>query len=159
MDYRISNVHTDVYACDCTRGYTGTRKRVCSESSLREKSPLPHRGLEPTSAACRSNALPSELLPAPVKSYISVPAHRNVSNHRLRLKGYRAPFSPFLAHFCFTMSLFHCFTTVTLFACLLEYSSVVERWTRDRKVAGSIHGRRGGEFFFSRIIFLCLYLL
>ena len=33
-------------------------------------------------------------------------------------------------------------------------SSVVERWTRDRKVSGSSPGRSGGIFFFSRVNFL-----
>ena len=32
MDYRIFNVRTYVNACDCTRGCTDTRKRVCTES-------------------------------------------------------------------------------------------------------------------------------
>ena len=47
----IFNVRTDVNACNCTRGCTGTRKRVCTESWLWEKNPLPHRGIEPSSAA------------------------------------------------------------------------------------------------------------
>ena len=32
MNYRIFNVRTDVNACDCKRGCTDTRKRVCAES-------------------------------------------------------------------------------------------------------------------------------
>ena len=38
------------------------------ESALKvdwEKNPLPHRGIEPASAACRSDALPTELTPPP----------------------------------------------------------------------------------------------
>ena len=45
-----------------TRMY-GHRKRVCSESWLWEKNPLPHRGIEPASAAWWSDAPPSELHP------------------------------------------------------------------------------------------------
>ena len=45
-------LHTGVY---------GHRKKVCTESWLWEKNPLPHRGFEPVSAACRSDALPTEL--------------------------------------------------------------------------------------------------
>ena len=41
-------------------GVYGHRKRVCTESWLWEKNPLPHRGIEPASAACRSDALPTE---------------------------------------------------------------------------------------------------
>ena len=63
MDYRIFNVRTDVNACDCTRVCTDTRKRVCTESWPWEKSPLPHRGIEAASAACRSDALATELHP------------------------------------------------------------------------------------------------
>ena len=57
MDYRIFNVRAEVNACDCTRGCTDTRKRVCTESWLWEKNPLPHWGIEPASAAWRSDAL------------------------------------------------------------------------------------------------------
>ena len=41
----------------------GHRKRACTESRLREKNPLPHRGIEPASAACWSSAVPTELHP------------------------------------------------------------------------------------------------
>ena len=57
MNYEIFNVHTDVNACDCTRGMYGHRKRVCTESWLWDKNPLPHRGIEPASATFRSDAL------------------------------------------------------------------------------------------------------
>ena len=43
--------------CVFTRGCTDTRKRVCTESWLWEKNPLPHRWIEPASAAWRSDAL------------------------------------------------------------------------------------------------------
>ena len=36
----IFHMHTDVNACHSTRGH---RKRVCTESWLWEKNPLPHR--------------------------------------------------------------------------------------------------------------------
>ena len=40
--FGIFNVHTDVDACDCTRGLYGHRERVCTESWPWEKNPLPH---------------------------------------------------------------------------------------------------------------------
>ena len=46
----IKRLHTGVYE---------HRKRVCTESWLWEKNPLPHRGIEPASAAWRSDALPN----------------------------------------------------------------------------------------------------
>ena len=57
MDYRIFNMHTDVNACDFTRGVR-THVRVCTERWLWEKNPLPHRGIEPATAARRSDAPP-----------------------------------------------------------------------------------------------------
>ena len=39
------------------RGCTDTRKRVCTESWLWKKNPLPHHGIKPTSAGWRSDAL------------------------------------------------------------------------------------------------------
>ena len=42
------------------RGY-GHRKRACTEGWLWEKNPLPHRRIEPASAACPSNTPPTEL--------------------------------------------------------------------------------------------------
>ena len=68
-DCRIFNVCTDVNACDCTWGFTDTRKRVCTESGLWEKNPLLHRGFEPASAACQSDALPTELHPYVVQAW------------------------------------------------------------------------------------------
>ena len=41
----------------------GHLKRVCTESGLWEKNPLPQRGIEPASAACWSDAVPTELHP------------------------------------------------------------------------------------------------
>ena len=32
MDYKIFNVHTDIDACDCTRGMYGRRRKDCTES-------------------------------------------------------------------------------------------------------------------------------
>ena len=66
MDYGIFNMRSDVNACDCTRGCTGTRKRVCTESWLWEKNPLPHRGIEPASAAWWSDARPMSYIPSPL---------------------------------------------------------------------------------------------
>ena len=41
----------------------GHCKRVCIESWLWEKTPLPHWGIEPASVACQSHALPTKLPP------------------------------------------------------------------------------------------------
>ena len=42
---------------------TDTRNRVGTESWLGEKNPLPHQGIEPASAAWRSDALPMSYIP------------------------------------------------------------------------------------------------
>ena len=47
-------------------GVYGNCKRVYTENWFCEKNPLPHRGIEPASAACRSDALPTELHPHPL---------------------------------------------------------------------------------------------
>ena len=60
MDYRIFNVRTDVNTCECTRKCGNTVRE--SALKLGEK-PLPHQGIEPESAACRSDSLPTELHP------------------------------------------------------------------------------------------------
>ena len=60
MDYGIFNVCTNVNACDCPRGC-----KVSTDSWLWEKNPLPHWGIAPASAACRSDALATELHPHP----------------------------------------------------------------------------------------------
>ena len=65
MDHGIFNVRSVVNACGCTRSVHLHRKRVCSESGLWEKNLLPHRGIEPASAVCRSHALPAELRASP----------------------------------------------------------------------------------------------
>ena len=71
MDYRIFNVSTDVNACNCTRRCTDTRKRVCTESWLWEENPLLHRGIEPASAAWRSDALPMSYILNPSALFFS----------------------------------------------------------------------------------------
>ena len=43
-----------------------TLKRVCTESWLWEKNPFSHRGIESASAACRFDALPTELHLRPI---------------------------------------------------------------------------------------------
>ena len=74
MNYRIFNVRTDVNKCDCTWGCTDTRKRVCTEGWLWEKNPLPHRGIEPASAAWRPDAL---------TDWATSPSHLTRKCHRL----------------------------------------------------------------------------
>ena len=54
------------HATYCTLRLYGHRKRVCTESGLWEKNPLPHLGLEPASVlrlAFQLDALPTELSP------------------------------------------------------------------------------------------------
>ena len=43
MDYGIFNVHTDVNACDCTRGCTDTVRESPMHVDPGGKNPLPHR--------------------------------------------------------------------------------------------------------------------
>ena len=62
MDYRIFNMHTDVNA---QQGECVDTVCICTESKLWEKIPMPQLGIEPVSAACRSNILPTELHPHP----------------------------------------------------------------------------------------------
>ena len=60
-DYRIFNVRTDVNAYVCTRGCTVTfRESTLKVGSWRK---IPCRtGIEPASAACRSDALPTTFM-------------------------------------------------------------------------------------------------
>ena len=67
MDYGIFNVRTDVNACDCTRGCTDTLKEPAMKVTSGRKNPLPRRGIEPATAACRSDALPTDLHPHAVR--------------------------------------------------------------------------------------------
>ena len=50
--FGIFNMLRGVYACDCKRGQYRHHERVCTESWLWEKNPLPHWGVKPASAAC-----------------------------------------------------------------------------------------------------------
>ena len=75
--FRMFNVRTDVYACDCTRGLYRHRRRVYIGNWLWEKNPLPHRGLEPASAlrlAFQSDAVLTELFPPFVTEHHHVQA-------------------------------------------------------------------------------------
>ena len=65
MDYGIFNVRTDVNACDCIRGCTDTVRESALKVDSGRKIPSSHRGIEPTLATCRSDALPTELHPQP----------------------------------------------------------------------------------------------
>ena len=60
MDCKIFNVRTDVNAYGLHAGVYGRLK-----SWNWEKKNLPHRGIEPAYAACRSDALSTELHPRP----------------------------------------------------------------------------------------------
>ena len=53
----------------------GHLKGVCTESWLCEKNLLPHRGIEPASTACRSDALPAELHPTGKMVHTSLSTH------------------------------------------------------------------------------------
>ena len=86
MDHRAFNVGTDVNAFDCTRGCTDTlRERICTESWLWEKNPLPHRGIEPASTACRPDALPSELHPHPFFPVLTTGQGHLRTNHTVQI--------------------------------------------------------------------------
>ena len=62
MDYTIVNMCTLVInACGYTWRYTDTI-RVCIESCLWKKFPLPHQRIKSASATCRSDAVPAEVL-------------------------------------------------------------------------------------------------
>ena len=65
MDPGIFNVRTDINACECTRGCTDTVKESAMKVDSGRKIPCRTRGIEPTSAAYRSDALPTELHPRP----------------------------------------------------------------------------------------------
>ena len=67
MDYMIFNVDTDVNACDCIRGCTDTIRESALKFWLWEKHPLLHKRIQSVLAACRSDALPTELHPHPCK--------------------------------------------------------------------------------------------
>ena len=65
MDYAKFNVRTHVKMHAIAHGEC---KDTVGESTLKvdwEKNLLPHRGIEPASAVCRSDALPTELHPHP----------------------------------------------------------------------------------------------
>ena len=44
-------------------GCTDTAREFAPKGDSGEKNPLPHQGIEPASAACRSDTLPTELHP------------------------------------------------------------------------------------------------
>ena len=57
VDYGIFNVCRDVNACNyCSWGCTLFLRKSALKVDW-EKNPLPHQGIEPASAACRSDAL------------------------------------------------------------------------------------------------------
>ena len=107
MDYGIFNVCTDVSVYDCARGVYGHRKRVCAESRLWEKNLLPYRGIEPASAACRSNALPTELHPHPFEDIcILITQKRTQSVYCTQLYS-KKTLSPQLLLKCFVFRVFY----------------------------------------------------
>ena len=57
MDYGNFNVPSDENACDCARGCTDTVRESALKVDWGGGDPQPHRGNEPPSAACRSDAL------------------------------------------------------------------------------------------------------
>ena len=77
-------MRTDVDACDRTRGLYGNRKR---ESALKvdsgSKIPCRTGGIEPASAACRSDVLPTELHPPSLFLTVSKSANRPVDQSML----------------------------------------------------------------------------
>ena len=65
MDYGIFNVRRDINACDGTQRCADTVKESAVKVDDERKSLARRRGIEPTSEACRSDALPTELHPHP----------------------------------------------------------------------------------------------
>ena len=63
MDYGIFIVRTDINAYDCTRGFTDIVRESAPKVDSRRKILCRTGGFEPASAACRSDALPTELHP------------------------------------------------------------------------------------------------
>ena len=61
-DHRILNGRTDVNACGWSLGFTDTGRESALEVDSERKIPRRTR-VEPVSAACRSDALPTELHP------------------------------------------------------------------------------------------------
>ena len=61
MDYRIINMRRDINACDCTCRCMDTVRESALKVDSGRKIPLPHRGVKPPSAACRSDAVQIEL--------------------------------------------------------------------------------------------------
>ena len=56
------------------------RKFALEVDSGRKKSPVSHRGIQPALAACRSEALPTELHPDPRGAVVGVTAIRKYTN-------------------------------------------------------------------------------
>ena len=99
------NVHTGVNACDCTQGLYGHCKRVCCESWLWEKNPLPHQGIKPASPAWWSNALTNWATSLPHTFHTSVesllkqwrmtgPWHHKLTSQSDALRGQLRPLCP-----------------------------------------------------------------
>ena len=59
MDYAIFNVHTDVNACDCTRGCADTVRESALKVDSGGKNPSPHQGMEPVNRTCPTLYQPS----------------------------------------------------------------------------------------------------
>ena len=80
--FGIYDLHTDVDACGCPQGLYRHTKRVCTESWLLEKKPLPKQGIKPASVLClafQSDALPTHLAhPFPWKWALTLSNHEGV---------------------------------------------------------------------------------
>ena len=75
VDYMIFNVSTDMNACDCTRGCTDTVRESALKVDSGRKIPCRNGESNLHSAACRSDALPTE----PHPRLIQTESRKNLS--------------------------------------------------------------------------------
>ena len=66
-DYGIFNVRTDINASNCTRGRMDTLRESALKADSGRNIPCRTAGIEPASAACQSDAVPTELHLRPFK--------------------------------------------------------------------------------------------
>ena len=92
-------MRTDVNAYGCTQGCVDIVRKPSLKVDFGGKNPLPHQGLEPTSAAYLSDALSTKLLPPPT---VSVPMswHSKSSQEQMKMpSGIRQQLAILGAHY------------------------------------------------------------
>ena len=145
----LRNIYV-AHGCKCMRLHTGMyghRKRVCIESWLWEKNPLPHRGIELASAACPSDSPPTELHPHPCCYCDCCCFFHSCWCDRRDWLGVKTQW--------------HCddlFLHLVLWMERSRDSLLVRAPDSGSKTAGSSPGRSGGRMFFSRVNSVCWLL-